>query len=128
MNSTTLFNDKDTTGILLPPFLNNIIYNLGKDIAIEKDASDIHLIAGIKPRLRIVRSLEEIEKYKPLTAQDMYDALKQGIVRINYADQYYSDILNYKLESGCGVYYLVIAFMHPTIYNFSSAEIGIVEV
>ena len=62
------------------------------------------------------------------TAQDMYDALKQGIVRINYADQYYSDILNYKLESGCGVYYLVIAFMHPTIYNFSSAEIGIVEV
>ena len=43
------------------------------DIAIEKDASDIHLIAGIKPRIRIVRSLEEIEKYDPLTPQDMYD-------------------------------------------------------
>lgn len=43
------------------------------DIAIQKDASDIHLISGMKPMLRIIRKLEEIEKYSPLTQEDMYD-------------------------------------------------------
>lgn len=43
------------------------------DIAIEKDASDIHLVTGMKPMLRIIRKLEEIEKYDILTEADMYD-------------------------------------------------------
>ena len=43
------------------------------DIAIEKDASDIHLIAGLKPMIRIIRKLEEIEKYPVLTQDDMYE-------------------------------------------------------
>ena len=43
------------------------------DIAIEKDASDIHLITGMKPMLRIIRKLEEIEDYEVLTEEDMYD-------------------------------------------------------
>ena len=43
------------------------------DIAIERNASDIHLICGMRPMLRIIRKLEEIEKYDPLTQQDMYD-------------------------------------------------------
>ena len=43
------------------------------DIAIEKDASDIHLISGMKPMLRIIRRLEEIESYNILTEDDMYD-------------------------------------------------------
>lgn len=43
------------------------------DIAIERDASDIHLVAGLKPILRVLRNLEEIERYKPLTEGDMYD-------------------------------------------------------
>jgi len=43
------------------------------DIAIEKDASDIHLVSGMKPMLRIIRRLEEIEKYEKLTENDMYD-------------------------------------------------------
>jgi len=43
------------------------------DIAIEKDASDIHLVSGMKPMLRIIRRLEEIEKYERLTENDMYD-------------------------------------------------------
>ena len=43
------------------------------DIAIEKDASDIHLISGMKPMLRIIRKLEEIEQYDCLTPEDMYD-------------------------------------------------------
>lgn len=43
------------------------------DIAIERDASDIHLVAGMRPMLRIIRNLEEIQRYKPLTEGDMYD-------------------------------------------------------
>lgn len=43
------------------------------DIAIKKDASDIHLVSGMKPMLRIVRKLEEIEEYEKLTQEDMYE-------------------------------------------------------
>ncbi len=43
------------------------------DIAIQKEASDIHLICGIKPMLRIVRKLVPIEEYEVLTHDDMYD-------------------------------------------------------
>ena len=43
------------------------------DIAIEKEASDIHLICGLKPMLRIIRKLEPIEKYEILTEEDMYE-------------------------------------------------------
>lgn len=43
------------------------------DIAIEEDASDIHLMYGSKPILRVIRELREIESYEILTQQDMYD-------------------------------------------------------
>ena len=43
------------------------------DIAISKDASDIHLVCGNKPLIRIVRKLEEIDEYPVLTQEDMYD-------------------------------------------------------
>ncbi len=43
------------------------------DIAISKDASDIHLVCGNKPLIRIVRKLEEIEEYPVLEQEDMYD-------------------------------------------------------
>lgn len=43
------------------------------DIAIERDASDIHLISGNKPMIRVVRKLEEVDKYDVLTQEDMYD-------------------------------------------------------
>ena len=48
------------------------------DIAIEKDASDIHLIAENKPILRIMRQLQPIEEMAVLTVDDMnqmYDYL-----------------------------------------------------
>ena len=51
------------------------------DIAIEKGASDIHLLCGIKPMLRIIRKLEPIEKYEELKEEDMfeiYDFLIRG--------------------------------------------------
>lgn len=38
-----------------------------------KDASDIHLICGLKPVLRITRSLIPIEEVKALTEEDMYE-------------------------------------------------------
>lgn len=41
--------------------------------AIEKDASDVHLISGIKPCLRIKRKLIEIEEFDVLTPDDMMD-------------------------------------------------------
>ena len=53
------------------------------DIAIEKDASDVHLIAGNKPILRISRELTPIEEMDVLTPDDMnqmYDYLVRGNV------------------------------------------------
>lgn len=41
--------------------------------AIEKDASDIHLVCGIKPILRIRRDLVEIGEFETLTEDDMMD-------------------------------------------------------
>ena len=39
--------------------------------AIEKGASDVHLICGIKPMLRIARNLIPCEGCEDLTAEDM---------------------------------------------------------
>ena len=53
------------------------------DIAIEKDASDVHLIADNKPILRILRELVPIEEMSVLTPDDMneiYDYLVRGNV------------------------------------------------
>ena len=50
-------------------------------IAIDKDASDIHLIASNKPMLRIARELVPIEEMEVLTEDDMiemYDYLVRG--------------------------------------------------
>ena len=51
------------------------------DIAIEKDASDIHLICGNKPMLRIYRKLTPIDEMDELKEEDMaemYDYLIKG--------------------------------------------------
>ena len=53
------------------------------DIAIERDASDVHMICGNKPMLRIIRELVPIEEADVLTEDDMvdaYDFLIQGNV------------------------------------------------
>ena len=53
------------------------------DIAIQKDASDIHLIAENKPMLRITRELVPIDDMDVLTVDDMnqmYDYLVRGNV------------------------------------------------
>ena len=43
------------------------------DEAIQRDASDIHLICGMKPMLRIIRDLVEVRDGQVLTEEDMYE-------------------------------------------------------
>ena len=50
-------------------------------VAIERNASDIHLMSGLRPMLRIIRDLKEIEEFEILTDEDMfeiYDSLLKG--------------------------------------------------
>ena len=61
------------------------------DLAIEKDASDIHLVPGNKPMLRIARRLEPVEETNELTEDDMmevYDYLVKGNLE---ADEQYKE-------------------------------------
>ena len=61
------------------------------DIAIEKDASDIHFICGNKPMLRIIRDLIPVEECDVLSEEDMseiYDYLVRGNVD---KDQVYNE-------------------------------------
>lgn len=54
--------------------------------AIEKDASDIHLINGLKPMLRVARALVEIKEMDPLdeaTLYEIYDYIVKGNVEKN---------------------------------------------
>lgn len=44
------------------------------DEAIEKDASDVHLIFGLKPILRIARELQESETSEELGEDELYEA------------------------------------------------------
>ena len=67
------------------------------DIAIAKDASDIHLVPGNQPMLRISRRLEPIENSTELTEDDMmeiYDYLVKGNVE---ADEQFKE--NRRLDS-----------------------------
>ena len=53
------------------------------DLGISKDASDVHLICGLKPMMRVTRELIEIEDEEALTENDMlevYDYLVRGNV------------------------------------------------
>jgi type II/IV secretion system protein len=43
------------------------------DIAMKQDASDVHLISGLKPMLRITRDLKPVEEFEVLTEDDMYE-------------------------------------------------------
>ena len=44
------------------------------DEAIEKDASDVHLIFGLKPVLRVARELQESETADVLGEDELYEA------------------------------------------------------
>ena len=69
------------------------------DVAIAKDASDIHLIPGNKPILRIARDLVPVDSSKELTADDMtdiYDFLIKGNIE---EDETYKETR--KLDISC---------------------------
>lgn len=44
------------------------------DEAIEKDASDIHLIYGLKPMIRVARELKAIKDEPELAEEELYEA------------------------------------------------------
>ena len=61
------------------------------DIAIAKDASDIHLVPGNQPMLRIARRLEPVEKSAELTDDDMMEVYDY-LVKVNVeADEQYKE-------------------------------------
>ena len=62
------------------------------ELVIERDASDVHLICGNKPILRIARELEPIEEMEVLTPEDMNEI---------YDEMYKADVI----VLACPVYF-----------------------
>lgn len=62
------------------------------DKAIEKDASDIHLICGLKPILRVSRELETLEEEKALEENDMYEMYDYFVRGNIYKDEIYKEL------------------------------------
>jgi len=60
--------------------------------AIEEDASDVHLICGLKPMMRVARELLEVGDEKILTADDMYEAYDYFVRGNVDKDEMYKDI------------------------------------
>ena len=60
-------------------------------IAKEKDASDVHLICGMKPILRIMRELVHIEEMEELTPDDMNDAYDYFVRGNLYKDKVFKE-------------------------------------
>ena len=48
--------------------VNNIL-----DVAIKEDASDIHLLLGLKPVIRVARELKKIEEEPVLGEEELYE-------------------------------------------------------
>jgi len=67
------------------------------DIAIEKDASDIHLIKELKPMLRIARDLISVEDVEELAEEDMYEIYDYLIRGSLEKDEYFKK--NKKLDT-----------------------------
>ena len=61
------------------------------DVAIKKDASDIHFICGNKPMSRIARNLVEVEKSNVLEEDDMYEIYDYLIKGNIQADEIYKE-------------------------------------
>ena len=61
------------------------------NIAIEKNASDIHLIHGLKPTIRVSRDLQEIEEEDIITENELYQAYDYFIRGNIEKDEIYKD-------------------------------------
>ena len=66
------------------------------DEAIAKDASDIHLVKGIQPMLRVARDLLSVDESEVLTDEDMFEIYEYLIKGSLEKDEYFK--LNKKLD------------------------------
>lgn len=62
------------------------------DIAIESDASDVHLICGLKPMMRVARELKEVGDEEILVSEDMYEAYDYFVRGNVEKDEIYKEI------------------------------------
>lgn len=61
------------------------------DIAIEKDASDIHIVPGVKPNLRVKRELIVLDKFDILTPEDTEKIFKEIIENDEYKEKSFEE-------------------------------------
>lgn len=108
-------------------------------IAKEKDASDIHLISGLKPMLRIVRDLVPIEKFDVLTDDDMldiYDFFARGNVskdeiyrktkKLDCSHEYNDIRLRVNISSASDVPVVTIRLIKNTLPKYT--DLGVPDV
>ena len=110
------------------------------DIAMEKDASDIHLIKGIQPMMRIIRDLVPVDpKEKVLQDDDMYEIydylIKGSIEKDDFfkKNKLLDDSLIYKnirfrvnISSSCGVPIFTMRLIKKELPTF--AELGVPDI
>ena len=61
------------------------------DVAIENDASDVHLISGLKPIMRVARELKDVTGEKEIKDADMYEVYDYFVSGNIYKDEVYKE-------------------------------------
>ena len=109
------------------------------EMAIQKDASDVHLVCGRKPKLRIARDLIQIEEMEQLKESDMYeiydyfvrgnvekDATFQEEKRLDLSFVYEETRLRVNISIADDIPIFTLRLIKNTLPNFS--ELGIPDV
>ena len=109
------------------------------EMAIQKDASDVHLVCGRKPTLRIARDLIQIEEMEQLKESDMYeiydyfvrgnvekDATFQEEKRLDLSFVYEETRLRVNISIADDIPIFTLRLIKNTLPNFS--ELGIPDV
>lgn len=109
------------------------------DIAIKKDASDIHLIYGLKPKIRVARELQEIESMEELTESDLYetydyfvrgnvdkDETYKEIKRIDSSFEYENIRLRINISSSEDMPIFTLRIIKNTLPSFN--ELGVPDI
>ena len=109
------------------------------EMAIQKDASDVHLVCGRKPTLRIARDLIQIEEMEQLKESDMYeiydyfvrgnvekDATFQEEKRLDLSFVYEETRLRVNISIADDIPIFTLTLIKNTLPNFS--ELGIPDV
>ena len=109
------------------------------EMSIQKDASDVHLVCGRKPTLRIARDLIQIEEMEQLKESDMYeiydyfvrgnvekDATFQEEKRLDLSFVYEETRLRVNISIADDIPIFTLRLIKNTLPNFS--ELGIPDV